>query len=122
MEPGRAYLAKKLSEIRQSRNENVDEVGKAVSKSGKTISAWEVGRGQPDADSLIKLCKHFEVPISYFYDDGDFELSAEEKALVEKYRLLHIQEQKAAMHYLDFLYTASLASDEYDSTSQDKEE
>ncbi len=122
MEPGRAYLAKRLREIRQLHNESVNEVGKAVSKSGKTISAWEVGRGQPDADSLIKLCKHFEVPISYFYDDGDFELSAEEKALVEKYRLLHVQEQKAAMHYLDFLYTASRASDEYDSALRNEEE
>lgn len=60
MEPGRAYLAKRLREIRQLHNESVNEVGKAVSKSGKTISAWEVGRGQPDADSLIKLCKHLE--------------------------------------------------------------
>lgn len=71
MEPGRAYLAKRLREIRRSRNENVDEVGKAVSKSGKTISAWEVGRGQPDADSLMKLCEHFGVPVMYFYDDSD---------------------------------------------------
>lgn len=108
MGSGREYLAKSLKEIRQLRGENVDEVGKAVSKSGKTISAWEVGRGQPDADSLIKLCKHFGVPISYFYDDDDFELSADEKALVERYRLLDAQEQKAAMHYLDFLYTKQL--------------
>lgn len=122
MEPGRAYLAKKLSEIRQSRNENVDEVGKAVSKSGKTISAWEVGRGQPDADSLIKLCKHFGVPISYFYDDGNFELSAEEKKLVEKYRLLESHEQEAAMRYLDFVYKTKPVFEEHDSTPQDKEE
>lgn len=108
MGSGREYLAKSLKEIRQLRGENVDEVGKAVSKSGKTISAWEVGRGQPDVDSLIKLCKHFGVPISYFYDDDDFELSADEKALVERYRLLDAQEQKAAMHYLDFLYTEQL--------------
>lgn len=108
MGSGREYLAKSLKEIRRLRGENVDEVGKAVSKSSKTISAWEVGRGQPDADSLIKLCKHFGVPISYFYDDDDFELSADEKALVERYRLLDAQEQKAAMHYLDFLYTEQL--------------
>lgn len=122
MEPGREYLAKKLSEIRQSRNENVDEVGKAVSKSGKTISAWEVGRGQPDADSLIKLCKHFGVPISYFYDDGDFELSAEEKKLVEKYRLLKAHEQEAAMRYLDFVYKTKPVFEEHDSTQQTEEE
>ena len=71
MEPGREYLAKKLGEIRRFHNEKVDEVGKAVSKSGKTISAWEVGRGQPDADSLMKLCEHFGVPVMYFYDDSD---------------------------------------------------
>lgn len=122
MEPGRAYLAKRLREIRQLHNESVNEVGKAVSKSGKTISAWEVGRGQPDADSLIKLCKHFGVPISYFYDDGDFELSAEEKKLVEKYRLLESHEQEAAMRYLDFVYKTKPVFEEHDSTPQNKEE
>ena len=74
MDPGREYLTKKLSEIRRFHNENVNEVGKAVSKSGKTISAWEVGRGQPDADSLMKLCEHFGVPVSYFYNDSDIRL------------------------------------------------
>lgn len=122
MEPGREYLAKKLGEIRRFHNENVDEVGKAVSKSGKTISAWEVGRGQPDADSLMKLCKHFGVPISYFYDDDNFELSAEEKMLVEKYRLLKANEQEAAMRYLDFVYETKPVFEEHDSSQSTKEE
>ena len=36
-------------------------------RSGKTISSWERGRTQPDADTMIQLCKIFDEPISAFY-------------------------------------------------------
>lgn len=64
----RDYMAVKLKEARKDAGLSVDEVGKEVDKSGKTVSAWEVGRGQPDADTLIKLCILYNVPISYFYE------------------------------------------------------
>ena len=37
------------------------EVGKKVGKSGKTVSAWENGRGQPDADMLLILCELYSI-------------------------------------------------------------
>lgn len=64
----RRHLAKKLKLLRKAKNLNVDQVGAAIGKSGKTISAWEVGRGEPDADELIKLCKLFDAKIKDFYD------------------------------------------------------
>lgn len=67
----REYMALKLQELRKERGFKPADVGKAVGKSGKTVSAWEVGRGQPDADKLLELCRFFDVPVSTFYmDDG----------------------------------------------------
>lgn len=57
----RDTLAKKLKYYRELNKMTVYEVGTAVGKSGKTISAWEVGRGQPDADMLITLCKLYHI-------------------------------------------------------------
>ena len=59
-----------------------------VGKSGKTISAWEVGHGQPDADAMIKLCRLFGVGIADLYgESGDLApISNDERDLVDTYR------------------------------------
>lgn len=67
MDSVRAHMAAKLKEFRKNSGMNVDQVGEHLGKSGKTISAWEVGRGQPDADELIELCKLYKVLISDFF-------------------------------------------------------
>lgn len=63
----RMQMAAKLKSFRKEAGLNVDQVGEVLGKSGKTISAWEVGRGQPDGDQLIVLCRLFGKRISDFY-------------------------------------------------------
>ena len=70
MEQVRAQIASKLKELRKMKGLNVDEVGAKLGKSGKTISAWEVGRGQPDGDELIALCRLFDAHISEFFGEA----------------------------------------------------
>ena len=68
MTSARMYMAAKLKEFRKARGLSTEEVGEAVGKSGKTVSAWEVGRGQPEADMLVQLCKLYGAQIDDFYD------------------------------------------------------
>jgi repressor LexA len=78
----RDFIAERLKECRKSKGLSVDEVGEAIDRSGKTVSAWEVGRGQPDADMMIELCRLYGVSIASFYpteaveggDDGFIEV------------------------------------------------
>lgn len=63
----REYMGMRLKALRKARGLNADQLGSAVGKSGKTISAWEVGRGQPDADMLVLLCKVLGAHIADFY-------------------------------------------------------
>ena len=49
-------LAANLKKYRKLSGMTIHDVGALIGKSGKTVSAWENGRGQPDADMLIKLC------------------------------------------------------------------
>lgn len=37
-----------------------------ISKSGAT--RWKAG-STPDGDTILKICKYFDVPVSYFYED-----------------------------------------------------
>lgn len=85
MEPVRRCIADNIKKFRLEKDVSVDDVGAVVGKSGKTISAWEVGHGQPDADTMIKLCRYFSVDIADFYGEGG-ELATDERELVDTYR------------------------------------
>lgn len=88
----REYMAQRLREFRLDKGLNVDEVGSSIGKSGKTISAWEVGRGQPDADKLVDLCRLYDARISDFYSDDvsrDVTLSNDEEELLIVYRSMN---------------------------------
>ena len=51
----RDYIASTLKRLRETTGLTADQVGAMIGKSGKTVNAWENGRGQPDAEILIKL-------------------------------------------------------------------
>lgn len=85
----REYMARKLQYLRKRSGLTVNEVGEAVGKSGKTVSAWEVGRGQPDADMLVVLCRLFGAKISDFFVpevSGEHTLNESESSLIKTYR------------------------------------
>lgn len=52
----RDTLPARLREFRKKANLTTADVGKMIGKSDRTVSAWENGRGQPDADMLLRLC------------------------------------------------------------------
>ena len=101
----RKILASRLKECRERSGLTIAEVGAAVGKSEKTISAWEHRRGQPDADMLFKLCALYKIKdINIFYgmDTPTDILSSEEQALVTAYRSLNPNGRKLA---LDTIFT-----------------
>ncbi len=57
----REQLASRLKLFREKAGMTIYEVGEKVGKSGKTVSAWENGRGQPDADMLLILCELYSI-------------------------------------------------------------
>ena len=70
----RVAIARTLKRLREKSGFTADEVGAMIGKSGKTVNAWENSRGQPDADTLIKLCDIYKV------ENILFEFQATEKA------------------------------------------
>lgn len=91
-------IAKLLKMYRESAGLTADEVGKAIGKSGKTVNGWEHGRGQPDADTFILLCRLYSVPsIGVFFGENLNEihksLSDHEYAIIEAYRVANSDDQ-----------------------------
>lgn len=57
----REYIAAVLKRLRAQTGLTADEVGAIIGAKGKTVNAWENNRGQPDAETLIKLCDVYGV-------------------------------------------------------------
>lgn len=90
----RRSLPGKLREFRQRTGLTAKEVGEKIGKSDKTVSGWEHGRGQPDADMLFRLCEIYQIrSIAEFYaEDQETEkpsLSADETELISLYRSMN---------------------------------
>lgn len=57
----REKLAERLRYFRERAGMTIYEAGERIGKSGKTVNAWENGRGQPDADMQVKLCEVYGI-------------------------------------------------------------
>ena len=90
----RDYIASTLKRLRETTGLTADQVGAMIGKSGKTVNAWENGRGQPDAEILIKLCSIYKVNnILEEFDDSNIianqsNFSQTEISFIKKYRVL----------------------------------
>ncbi len=67
----REIMAAKLREARKNSGLTAEEVGSQVGKSKKTIYSWESGKGQPDADMLIKVCRIYGMDVKDFFTESD---------------------------------------------------
>lgn len=89
-------IAEVLKKFRKERNMTVAEVSQALSQSHyvaeKTIYGWENGQSQPDADTLMHLCRIYgisDVLSAFGYDSRKKEplhLTEFEEELILKYR------------------------------------
>lgn len=103
----RDYIAKALKRLRETTGLTADEVGAKLGKSGKTVNAWENGRGQPDAEILIKLCSIYHVNnlLAEFDEENSIQkdpehLSTLENELLNCFRGLNDTGQNRLIQYL----------------------
>ena len=98
----RNRIAATLRNLRHEAKLSTQDLGELIGKAAPTISAWEQGRGQPDADKMKQLADVFGVPIGYFYGE-DFRLSEDEKRLIEVWREATPEGRTAALAVMQSL-------------------
>ena len=124
----RDEIAKRLKYYRQKKHLTVYEVGERLGKSGKTVSAWETGRGQPDADMLINLCRLYDIrSIGELYGESQLtsntQMTDQEIEHIKKYRELDQRGQQAVDDTLnrELSYTKKVSIDTKSHKSDDME-
>lgn len=97
----RLVLADRLKHFRESAGMTIYEVGEKIGRSGKTVSAWECGRGQPDADMLLTLCDLYGIDsIADLYGEKSHSsptLTSAELNLLVIFRGMNLEGQRAAL-------------------------
>lgn len=91
----RQALAGRLHAFRLKAGLTAKQVGQMIGKSEKTVSGWEHGRGQPDADILFQLCEIYNIQniSELYYANSDAlnvpQLLEDESKLLSIYRSLN---------------------------------
>ena len=78
-------IAEKIRDLRKKHGLSQDEFGSRIGVSRQAVSKWELGTW-PDTENLGRICKEFDVSITYFFGDGEnaCKKAAEELAATKK--------------------------------------
>lgn len=55
----------RIAEFRRNNDMNQRELGQQLGVAQTTVSAWEIGRNEPDSESLNRMAKMFHTTIGY---------------------------------------------------------
>lgn len=72
----KAFVSKRIREARKKAKVSQIDLGKKLSLSDKTVSAWETGRAEPSLDSLFIIAQTTNQPIDFFLKDEDYSVES----------------------------------------------
>ena len=124
-------IAAALKRLREQSGMKADDVGALIGKSGKTVNAWENGRGQPDAETLIKLSVLYKVEnlLAEFDENNELNqvakpeqtiLTTDEKQLLNLYNSMNDEGKEKALERLEEMAAYDRYKKEYQSTLADE--
>lgn len=64
-------FTERLRNLRNRKGLSQDELGKKIGKSREAVAKYEIGKTEPDLNSLSKLAKHFGVSVDYIIGTND---------------------------------------------------
>lgn len=105
-----------LKQLRTDAGYTQKQVYEMIGVPQSTFSSWEVGKSEPSADILLKLCKIYgvnDILSAFGYDgyneDGSICLNMNEIGIIEKYRILDTHGREMVDFTLEKEYERSVA-------------
>lgn len=72
------HCGEKIADLRKKNGMTQDDLGKEMNVSYQAVSKWERDESQPDFETMSKIAKLFNVPLSYFEEGGELNVEREE--------------------------------------------
>ena len=93
------YVGFRIRSLRREKGESQKELAKELNKSESAVRMWELGKSEPDIETIKLLAKHFGVSVSYIIDERYMSALPDENGLFEYERLLiKAYREKPEMH------------------------
>lgn len=88
-----------IRSLRRGKGESQKELARQLNKSESAVRMWELGKSEPDIETLKLLARHFGVSVSYIIDERYTTAMPDENDLYEYERLLiKAYREKPEMH------------------------
>jgi transcriptional regulator with XRE-family HTH domain len=87
-QPQYNYTGFCIRSLRRGKGESQKELAKQLNKSESAVRMWELGKSEPDIETLKLLARHFGVSVSYLIDERYTTAMPDENDLYEYERLL----------------------------------
>lgn len=78
------------------------QLADAIGAKHNSISNWEKGQNQPDAETIRRLCRALKVEANHFFSGDDGQLSAVEFALFGEVRQLSEEDKRDVLEFIRF--------------------
>lgn len=104
-------IARKLRSLREEHGLTQADLGRVLGRAYTTIASWESGKGQPDADTFLRLMSYYRVEDvvgEFGYEGASSSLSRRERSLVDDFRALDDEAQTLLLTLLDGLKGVSV--------------
>ncbi len=97
-------FGERLRELRQDNDETQEQIGKLLNIGARMISHYEKDEHFPrDAKTILRLAEHFNVTTDYLFGISNIKNHQDMQLLVSLYESLSEDEQKEALHFLEYL-------------------
>ncbi|MBR1730509.1 MAG: helix-turn-helix transcriptional regulator [Selenomonadaceae bacterium] len=93
-----------LKSLRNNKNLSQREFAEKLGVSQQAVGSWEVGRTEPDIETLKQLARYFNVSIDYLLDNEEAKhqplITENQNRLIEGYDKLNDEGQKMLLGIL----------------------
>ena len=102
-------FGQKLKKARKQAGYTQKDIYEKIKVPQSTFSSWEIGKSEPDANTLLKLCQIYNVDsFTYFVDEKqtahDEQSERDEmRQLIEDVKDLSEEDAKKTIEYIEFL-------------------
>ena len=93
-------IGERLSEIRKNAGDKQEDLAEKLHVSVSTVRSWEQGRSNPDNDTLVEICRYYQVSSDYLLGVSNVDPVYEQRRRSSK---LTAEEQADLKRYEEFL-------------------
>ena len=65
----KAIVGRNLKHLREQAGRSTEDIARIIAITDEAISDFEVGKGHIQARHFFTLAKHFDIPVSRFFED-----------------------------------------------------